>query len=59
VPFSVTQARARKAGLANSKNPDPVRIAEAKRDLEAAKLVAHVAKVVESFPPLTPNKSTT
>jgi 23S rRNA G2445 N2-methylase RlmL len=38
------------------KKPDPSAIADARRNLEAAKLARHIRQVVASAPPLTPEQ---
>jgi hypothetical protein len=49
----VAHHRARVAGLKQNRPPEDPAIAEAERDLRAAKLADHVRKIVEQWPPLT------
>lgn len=54
VGTEVAQTRSRVAVAARRGTPDEV--AEAKRDHAAAKIAAHIAKVVAEAPPLTPEQ---
>ena len=51
---SVYAARARQNALKRYRDADDPAVADAQRDLRAAKLAEHIRKVVDSAPPLTP-----
>ncbi len=51
--MSWTHERARIAALSRSRTPDDPELLEARRNLRAARLHDHVAKVVAEAPPLT------
>lgn len=51
-----THHRARVAALARDRSPDDPDLRDARRDLRAARLEEHVRKVVEDWPPLTPEQ---
>jgi len=53
VDATVAHTRARHAGLKRRRQPDDPDVTAAKRDLEAAKLAAHVQRIVDASPPLT------
>lgn len=50
--------RARVAALSRSRRPDDPEFIAARRDLKAASLEAHVARVVAEAPPLTEDQRT-
>jgi hypothetical protein len=50
----VYAARARHNALKRYRDADDPVVADAQRDLRAAKLAEHIRKVVDSAPPLTP-----
>jgi hypothetical protein len=52
----VAHHRARVGALARDRRPDDPEFVAAERDLAAANLDAHVAKVVASAPPFTPEQ---
>ena len=52
--WSWTQQRSRLAGLHRARaNATPDQLEDARRDLRAARLADHIAKVVDQAPPLT------
>lgn len=53
---AVNHLKARVGALSRSRASDDPDLAEARRDLKAATLQEHVAKVVASWPPLTPEQ---
>ncbi len=55
-PLTTNQARARVAGYSRNHAADSPVLVDARRDLKAAMLAAHVAQVVASAPPLTPEQ---
>lgn len=50
---TVTHHAGRVGALSRSRTPDDPELSAARRDLRAAKLAAHIAKVVAEAPPLT------
>ncbi len=54
--MSWTHERARLASLSRSRNADDPELIEARQNLKAERLAAHVAKVVADWPPLTPEQ---
>lgn len=55
-PVSWTSARAKLASLHREHDPGSPVILEARRDLRAARLEDHVARIVAEAPPLTPEQ---
>jgi hypothetical protein len=53
---SITHHRARVGALSRDRAPDDPELIGARRDLEAAKLAAHVSRVVNGWPVLTPEQ---
>lgn len=51
--YAVAPIRARVAGLSRTRAADDLDLLEAKRDLKAETLAAHVARIVDSAPPLS------
>lgn len=54
-PDTWTHHRARVASL-TARKADPGLIADARRDLRAARLAEHIKRTVEAAPPLTPEQ---
>ncbi|HLM20881.1 MAG TPA: hypothetical protein VK390_05065 [Propionibacteriaceae bacterium] len=54
---SVYAARARHNALKRYRDADDPAIADARRDLRAAKLEDHIRQVVDQAPPLTPEQA--
>lgn len=51
--LTVTQARAKVAGLARSRPAEDPELADARRALDVAKLESYIERVVSAAPPLT------
>lgn len=54
--MSWTVERARVASLSRSRTPDDPELLDARRNLRAERLAAHIEKVVAEAPPLTPEQ---
>ena len=54
--MSIFSDRARVASLTRSRTPDDPALLEARRNLRAAGLEDHVARVIAKAPPLTPEQ---
>jgi len=53
---ALARPRARIAALSRSRTPDDPELLDARRELKAASLEQHVADVVATAPPLTPDQ---
>lgn len=57
--MSWTTERARIASLSRSRKPDDPELIQARRNLKAERLAAHVAKALSEAPPLTEEQRAT